>query len=135
MPMQLRQIPSTRIIIPEKEYHSQPCYIHTKHIEPTYEYIGNYTLTGYCGCAKCCGKSNGITSTGVKAKAGRTIAVDPKKIPYGTEIVINGHTYVAEDCGGAIKGKKIDIFFDNHKDALAFGKKKLPVYVKGGLGK
>lgn len=80
-----------------------------------------YKLTAYCPCEICCGKSNGITATGTKATAGRTVAVDPNKIPYGSEVIINGHTYIAEDCGGAIKGNKIDIFFDTHQEALAFG--------------
>lgn len=87
--------------------------------------------TAYCPCEKCCGKTNGITATGTKATAGRTIAVDPKQIPYGTEVVIDGHTYVAEDCGGAIKGDHIDIFFDRHEDALAFGRKMLTAEIKG----
>lgn len=87
--------------------------------------------TAYCPCEKCCGKSDGITVIGTKATAGRTIAVDPKQIPYGTEVVIDGHTYIAEDCGGAIKGNRIDIFFDRHEDALAFGRKTLMVEIKG----
>lgn len=87
--------------------------------------------TAYCPCEKCCGKTNGITATGTKATAGRTIAVDPKQIPYGTEVVIDGHTYVAEDCGGAIKGDHIDIFFDRHEDALAFGRKMIVAEIKG----
>ena len=88
------------------------------------------TATAYCPCAKCCGKSDGITATGKKATAGRTIAVDPSVIPYGTEVVINGHTYIAEDCGGLVKGKRIDIFFDSHEDALQFGVQKMTVLVK-----
>lgn len=82
-----------------------------------------YELTAYCPCAKCCGNTRGITSTGTKATAGRTIAVDPRKIPYGSKVVINGHVYVAEDCGGAIRGNRIDIFFNSHKEALAFGRR------------
>ena len=80
-----------------------------------------FKVTAYCPCAICCGKTDGITATGVKATQGRTIAVDPKVIPYGTEIIINGNTYVAEDCGGAIKGNRIDMYFDSHQEALKFG--------------
>lgn len=83
-----------------------------------------FVITAYCPCRKCCGKwANGITSTGVKAQAGRTIAVDPRKIPYGTKVIIDGHTYVAEDCGGAIKGNRIDIFFNSHSEALQWGRR------------
>lgn len=80
-----------------------------------------FKVTAYCACEKRCGKTDGITATGTKATQGRTIAVDPNVIPYGTEIILNGNTYVAEDCGGAIKGNRIDMFFDNHQDALEWG--------------
>ena len=93
--------------------------------------IGNYMLTAYCPCNKCCGKTDGITATGAKAMQGTTIAVDPNVIPYGTEVIINGHTYIAQDCGGAIKGQKIDIYFDSHADALKFGRQSADVFVKG----
>lgn len=45
------------------------------------------------------------------------MAVDPSVIPYGSEVLINGHVYIAEDCGGAVKGNVIDIFVeDEHMD-------------------
>lgn len=84
--------------------------------------IEEYVVTAYCPCVKCCGKSDGITATGTKATEGRTIAVDPNKIPYGTKVVIDGQTYIAEDCGGAIKGNRIDLYFDSHQEALNFGR-------------
>ena len=87
------------------------------------------TATAYCPCAKCCGKSDGITATGTKATAGRTIAVDPSVIPYGTEIIIDGITYIAEDCGGAVKGNIVDIFFDTHEEALIFGRRVMTAYI------
>ncbi len=89
-----------------------------------------YRLTAYCPCSICCGKTDGITSTGTQATAGRTIAVDPEQIPYGSEVVINEHTYIAEDCGGAINGNKIDIYFDTHEEAIAFGVQYADVEVK-----
>ena len=95
-----------------------------------YKNLGKFKLTGYCRCVKCCGKSDGITSTGTKAKAGRTIAVDSSIIPYGSKVKINKKEYVAEDCGGAIKNNKIDIFFDSHEEALEFGVKYADVYIK-----
>ena len=77
--------------------------------------------TAYCGCVKCCGKSDCITATGTRATEGRTIAADPRVIPYGTHVRINGHEYIVEDCGGAINGNRIDIYFESHADALQFG--------------
>jgi 3D (Asp-Asp-Asp) domain-containing protein len=80
---------------------------------------------------KCCGKTDGITATGVKAKEGRTIAADPKIFPYGTKILIDGNVYTVEDCGSAIKNNKVDIFFESHEKALNFGVQYLTAYVKG----
>lgn len=83
--------------------------------------LGVFKISHYCPCEKCCGKSGGITATGVKATPRHTIAVDSKVIPYGTQVVIDGWTYTAEDCGGAIKGNRIDIFCDSHEEALNRG--------------
>ena len=81
-----------------------------------------FKVTAYCPCNECSDNWGRNTATGVLATAGRTIAVDPRYIPYGTKVTINGNTYVAEDCGGAIKGKnRIDIYFDSHQEASAFG--------------
>lgn len=82
------------------------------------------TLTAYCPCEKCSEGYGRNTATGKTAKANRTAAVDPKVIPYGTKIEIDGKTYVAEDCGGAVKGYTIDIFFDTHEETERFGRQK-----------
>ena len=86
-----------------------------------------FKVTAYCACENCCGKSDGITASGTKATQGRTIAADPRYYPYGTKIILNGRTYVVEDCGGAIKGNRIDLYFDSHQDALEWGVR----YVEG----
>ena len=85
-----------------------------------------YKITAYCSCAKCCGKTNGITAAGTKATAGRTVAAS-SKFALGTKLNINGHTYVVEDRGGAINGNKIDIYVNSHAEALAWGVRYLPV--------
>lgn len=89
-----------------------------------------FIATAYCSCEKCCGvwannRPNGI----VYGAAGReliqnySVAVDPNVIPYGTLIYdSNGNEYRADDCGGAIKGSRIDVYFNNHQDALNFGR-------------
>lgn len=91
--------------------------------------LGEYEITAYCACEECCGKTDGITATGTKATAGRTIAVDPDIIPYGTEVIIGGHSYIAEDCGGAIKGNRIDIYFNSHDEALEYGRQTADVFL------
>ena len=101
--------------------------------EPKPEYITEtFKLTAYCPCMQCCGKTDGITASGTKATEGRTIAVDPNVIPFGTEVIINGHTYIAEDKGGAIKDNRIDVYFDSHQDALEFGVQYADVLIKIG---
>lgn len=93
-------------------------------IETTKQYeMETYTITAYCPCIECSEGHGTMTATGVKAREGRTIAVDPKKIPYGTKLEIEGvGVRVAEDCGGAIKGNKIDLYFDTHQEVLNFGR-------------
>lgn len=81
-----------------------------------------FTVTAYCPCEKCCGAyANGYTATGEKATQGVTIAADPDVLPMGTEIELDGHTYTVQDTGGAIKGNRLDLYFDNHEDALRWG--------------
>lgn len=96
--------------------------------------LGEFKLTAYCACEKCCGKAPsdpyyGITAYGYQVTAGRTIAVDPKVIPIGSEVVINGHTYIAEDVGGAIKENRVDIYFNTHQEALEFGVQYAEVFI------
>lgn len=97
--------------------------------------MGEFKITHYCACAKCCGEwADGITSTGTVATEGRTIAVDPTVIPYGTDVLVRYEDgteamYVAEDCGGAIKQNRIDIFMDSHQAALVEGVKRAEVYI------
>lgn len=113
----------------------------TQKPETAYEWtsIGEFRITAYCPCEKCCGiwaknRPNGIvyTASGAKAEAGKTIAVDPDVIPYGTEVKIGDHTYIAQDSGSAIKGSKIDIYFEDHFKASKHGVKYAEVMVKAG---
>lgn len=84
--------------------------------------LGEFRLTHYCSCPICCGKyADGITATGTTVEAGRTIAVDPDIIPLGTEVIIDDHTYIAEDTGTEIKGNRIDIYCESHSEALNRG--------------
>lgn len=100
-------------------------------IKSEFTSLGVFEVTAYCGCENCCGKSDGITATGIKAEEGRTIAVDPDIIPYGTVVMINGQEYVAEDCGGAVNGNVVDIYFDNHADALQYGRQTHEIHIRG----
>ncbi len=75
------------------------------------------------------------TATGTTARVG-AIAVDPKVIPYGTRMYIvssdGSITYgvaTAEDCGGSIKGNRIDLFFDTYYECIQFGVRSCTVYI------
>ena len=95
--------------------------------------LGQFRLTAYCNCSKCCGKwAGGPTASGTMPKEGRTIAVDKRVIPLGTEVVINGHTYIAEDTGSAIKGNRIDMYYNSHSEALDYGVQYKEVYISRG---
>lgn len=87
--------------------------------------------TAYTGSASENGGYVNCTSTGAIPKAGRTLAVDPKVIPYGTKVYIPslGGVYVAEDCGGAIKGNKIDIFMNTYSQCVSWGRRNIQVYI------
>ena len=92
-------------------------------------YIGTWTATAYCGCPECCGAySSGYTASGTLATEGRTIACNA--LPIGTQVSVNGHTYIVEDTGYTPYGDAwIDIYFDSHDAALAFGVQQVDVYV------
>ncbi|MBC6679559.1 peptidoglycan DD-metalloendopeptidase family protein [Mogibacterium sp. BX12] len=92
--------------------------------------LGIFELTAYCACRKCTGDGDGITATGTKAESYKTVAVDPNEIPLGSKLYIEGiGTVRAEDTGGAIKGKRIDLFIGSHQEALSFGRQKHRVYL------
>lgn len=91
--------------------------------------LGNFKITYYCACEICCDVETGITATGTPVVEGQTIAVDPNVIPYGTKVIIGGHVFTAEDCGGAIKENRIDVYVNNHADALALGVTNADVYL------
>jgi 3D (Asp-Asp-Asp) domain-containing protein len=110
--------------------------------EPGITNLGEFVVTHYCSCPICCGEYGEnrpideegeeivYTSTGEVAVAGQTIAVDPEVIPYGTEVVIDGQAYVAQDTGGAIKGNRIDVYCNSHEEALERGVFTTDVYTE-----
>ncbi len=85
--------------------------------------MGDFTLTYYCSCEECSGNWGTQTATGGHCEQGRTVAVDPDVIAYGTRILIDDNIYVAEDCGSAIKGDRIDIYVEDHDLVEKLGKK------------
>lgn len=97
--------------------------------------VAKINTSAYCSCARCCGKSNGITSSGAPAKEWYTIAAG-SGLPIGTVVYIpalankpNGGWFVVEDRGGAISNNKIDIYMGSHSAAIQFGRKTLECYI------
>lgn len=106
--------------------------------------------TAYCPCGSCCGwkldkygrpvisegrqrgkpKAVGITASGTRAHPG-TLAADARYYPFGTVIYIPGYGYgVVEDRGGDIRGRRrLDLYFNTHKEARAWGRKKIQTVV------
>lgn len=84
----------------------------------SWQCLGEFKITYYWPGEDSYGTA---TSTGAVATEGRTVAVDPEIIPYGTEIMIDGHIYIAEDTGSALKGNRtIDIFVNDPKEEMHY---------------
>lgn len=114
--------------------------------EPPTEYkkVLEAKATAYCLCKKCCGKSEshpeyGLTASGLKIIPGtnmKVIAVDPKVIPLGSKVYVEGlngaadYGYaVAADTGGAINSLKVDLYMETHEKAYQWGRKSVKVYI------
>ena len=95
-------------------------------------YLGDFELTHYCSelYPHICGEGYGITYTGTQATVGRTIAVDPRVIPYGAKVYIEGYGWrIAEDKGAWVNDNHIDILVDTHDQALKLGTKTGGVWI------
>ena len=97
----------------------------------TYSGTRTVTATAYTSTDPGCGTK---TSTGTTVRWG-TVAVDPRYIPYGTKMfIVSNDGYimygeaVAEDCGGAIKKNKIDLYMPSHSQCINFGRRTCTVY-------
>lgn len=109
--------------------------------EPVGISLGEFKLTAYCPCEECCegwadkrpvddyGNILVIGAAGTILREGKSIAVDPDVIPYGTKVLINGQEYVAADCGGDIKGNWIDLYMEDHERAKEYGVQYAEVYL------
>ena len=113
-------------------------YINGKRFDKNYLYYNRYLkdissqketrkkvrvkATAYAG--------DGITSTGIRPRWG-VIAVDPSVIPYGSRVYIPAFKkiFIAEDCGGGIKGKRIDIFMNSEREARNWGNRTIDIYI------
>lgn len=118
----------------------EPPQVSPEPVEPAWT---EYEATAYCSCEKCCGawaenRPDGIvyTASGAVAQEGVTIAADWDVLPPGTVVYIDGlGERVVQDRGGAIKGNAVDVYFEDHDEALVFGRQTVRLYiVEGGDG-
>lgn len=94
--------------------------------EPPTSYYGVCRITFYCSCSACCGQyAGGPTASGAMPTAGWTVANG--SLPFGTQVVIDGHTYCVEDRG--VSGDQFDIYVDSHDEALQRGLYYADVYL------
>jgi 3D (Asp-Asp-Asp) domain-containing protein len=90
-------------------------------------------VTAYCPCALCCGFESRLTASGkhVSYNEGKFVAADTDLLPFGTKLVIPGYAdgkaVEVIDRGGAIKGRKLDVYFDDHATALQWGRRTIEV--------
>lgn len=95
--------------------------------------IEDCTVTHYAVCVECCGKTDGITKSGVKATPYVTVAVDPEVIPLGRDVLVDYgdgdiQYYRADDVGGAVHGFHIDLCVGSYDEAVQLGVKTATVY-------
>lgn len=100
--------------------------------------LGTVVTSAYCPCSICCGKwAGGPTASGRYPQAQHTLAVDAYHpiVPLGTQIIMNGILYTAEDTGNLnAHGVNFDVFFDSHQEALAWGHKSFEAFIAGDEG-
>ena len=95
-------------------------------------------VTAYCACKKCCGpRAQGLTASGrrIEYNGGRFVAADTRLLKFNTKLLVPGYTggqpVEVIDRGGAIKGNKLDVFFNTHEEARKWGRQWLLVTVIG----
>lgn len=101
----------------------------------TYTHSEQFLATAYTKTDDGCDE---ITANGAQVKWG-VVAIDPSIIPYGTRmfIVSNDGVFIyglstAEDCGGDIVNRRLDLYMDSYRDAINFGVRECTVYFLGG---
>ena len=94
------------------------------------------TVTAYSPDERSCGiYADGITATlhSVTTNGHRLVAADPKVLPYGSMLTVPGYgresIVPVLDCGGAIKGRRLDVLFPTHEQALVWGVRRIPITV------
>ena len=127
--------PTTRTAPTQKSNVSQPVEQSREEVQVSSageEAVKEMTVTATAYTAYCTGCS-GTTATGIDLRANpnqRVIAVDPRVIPPGSKVWVEGYgEAIAGDTGGAIKGNKIDVFVPTKADAYKWGRKQVKIRI------
>ena len=88
--------------------------------------IDNCTVSHYAVCVECCGKTDGITYSGITATPYVSVAVDPALIPLGSDVLVDYgdgeiHYYRADDTGSGVTGAHIDLCVGSYDEAVQLG--------------
>ena len=113
----------------DDEYEDRDNGQYESEVDSGLTYLGTWTATAYCPGPCCCGEyASGYTASGTLATEGRTVACN--SLPFGTQIYIEGYGYyIVEDTGWSPYDPWLDIFFESHDAALAFGLRDVEVYM------
>ena len=95
-----------------------------------WEFLGTYTVTAYCPCSKCCGRfAAGNTADGTRLRRDSRVIAAPPEISFGTMLSVAGYGDArVADRGGAIVGRRLDVFFWTHDEATEWGVKQAKVW-------
>ena len=97
-------------------------------------HLGLCKISGYCPCKVCTGKEEtetgyGVTASGARATAGKTLAVNPHFITAGSVVEIDGVEYIAEDTAPDLWRYEYRIYFDTHEEAKAYGTRVMHAFI------
>lgn len=140
---QTLSLPQTRVVAlgsaPSQEDPEKPLITDSTITLPTGEVLTYYKV-GYARASAYTHTDEGcdmVTATGTTVRPG-TVAVDPSVIPYGTRMYImaSDGSYIyglaqAEDCGGAIRGDRMDLYMESFDACMDFGRRKCTLYFLG----
>lgn len=128
----IKYVPAQTEKIPEEEPADDA--IQMTEAEP----LGEFTITAYCACEKCCGQWSNVdrplTASGDPAEEGITVGADWGLLPAGSVIYIDGlgerivQDKPADWIVERYSGRILDVYFESHEAALAFGKQKMYIW-------
>jgi 3D (Asp-Asp-Asp) domain-containing protein len=89
-------------------------------------------VTAYTASQEECGKSDGITASGVRAQESHVAA--PLSVPFGAKIYSPKHGWLTvTDRGGAIHGRRLDVYVPEVSAAKKWGRQRIPIIIPAGI--